>query len=249
MGSDYAYSKIYIRKAPQEAKKNLLDWLDEKASANGLQPVHTEKEAHFGFMVITSRKINWLHFSEAGHFLPFRERRQFPLPELISSEWSIVHLSVDDDAAHHLRRIEQTEVVAQYKNYKASVDVFENAAAAEPYNPVFESWEDLLATGITSQQFYQSLPPPKHKDTPTPTFSFPSANLMEQLQILFGWNPELKRAAMMLYDEGNPGRGDFYDPQAGDCEEEESGTITSIRYYAHPNGGEQYPRIAEDMEE
>ena len=233
MGSDYHFTKFHVADHDQTAALDeLLLFVDDRCSRNGLQPVDDANHAHFVMLAILGAP-GWIHFSSKGHYLPLNTLDYQPVVPDLSHWRSSVTCWVRGSDSYVLRRYDGGELSAKYANLNSG-NRFESQAAAEGWLPVYEDWMDLLTTSSTPDKFYQLLPGPVTVDSPTPTWQPQPANLPTSFATLFGWNKDLDRATVNHPVKDGPG----YRSKAGTYTDGSARSI--VRCYAHPKLPEQY---------
>lgn len=235
MTTDYSFLKIH--NSGQDAgvaATRLLSWFDEAASGSGLVPLETEEGAHFSVLLIEGGGA-WLHLDTMGHFLPQSGGDYASVSQLVSQIHPVVSFRGSDGGPYVVRRFSGKQVTGRYAVY-GDENRFDSTETAAPWNPVFADWQDLLAPGIDADTFYRLLPAPRHPETPTPAVMTDYFDLPEHFNKLFGWNRELNYACIEFPPDGPDGRGDFYEPEAGDYTDKERGLRIYVRHYAHPAG-------------
>lgn len=239
MHTDFSFQKIYHRNLlSASAAKEVLEWADQMCLTNGLTPVETEGGAHFSLMLIEGG-TPWLHFSGRGHFSPHSSANYATVTQLLSERYPVLDFQGRDGGPYVLRRFDDREVTARYAVY-GDTGRFDSVAAAELWNPVFAPWEEVLAPGLSAEQFYQLLPAPRHPESPVPTVMTDYFDLPEHFNTLFGWHRELNYACIEFAPDGPNGRGDFYEPEAGDYVDKDRDLRIYVRHYVHPEGNARY---------
>ncbi|MEM6771387.1 MAG: hypothetical protein AAF597_12465, partial [Bacteroidota bacterium] len=143
MTTDFSFLKILAGSDSDQVANKLLLWLDEQCQANGLQPLPTEESAHCSIMLITSNS-QWLHLGTMGHFLPENTDHFLPFAHLLSKQYPVIGFRGKDGGPYILRRFTNAKVTARYATF-GNGQTFDSLASAEPWNPVLEDWQDLLA--------------------------------------------------------------------------------------------------------
>ncbi|MEM9931140.1 MAG: hypothetical protein AAF840_15080 [Bacteroidota bacterium] len=261
MGSDYGFTKLWVGKGKTAAaRKHILDLFDEKAKSHHLQPIARENEgAHFTLLLLDAGS-GWLHFDWLGHYVSYYDSRQpqHSLHALLSHHYPTIAYFCSDDAKYGIRRWHKGEVIAKYtSSFFLNQQLFNDEEAAKAWFPVYSDWQDLLAPDITEEVFTQTLPRPYTKAT-APPLGTPRKYVQfpDPFNKLFGWEPALGWACIAFNPEGNPGRGDYYQIEAGDYvrnspdpdgfnedyddEDPPIDVIVHARHYAHPNPGTTY---------
>lgn len=237
MHTDFSFLKAYLAdRTPTECSDQLREWLREQCHEHGLLPVKHEVEAHFTFMLIES-DTEWLHFSYTGHFLPLDTEKYQTLTQAVSTQFPVIDYRALDGQTYVLRHFQATKVAARYT---ANQNGFDSRAEADPWQPVFAEWQGLLARGITAEDFHRLLPSPHYPGAPVEKKELDYFDLPEHFITLFGWHPDLNYACVEFPQDGPDGRGDFYEPEAGDYTDQERHLRIYIRHYAHPAPGNDY---------
>ncbi len=233
MTTDFSFLKLYTGDTGKMATNSVLQWFDNQCSEHGLVSVPHEDQAHLSVLLIADSG-QWLHLDTLGHFLPASTKNYQPIAHQLSTKYPVVGFWGRDNGPYILRRFADGKVTARYAIYEAGRH-YPSLDSAELWNPVLEDWQDLLDGEDAVANFYKLLPPPRHPDSPTPTFSFDLFDLPEHFNQLFGWNPELNYASIEFLPDGPKGRGDFYEADNGDYVDEERKLDIFIRHYAHPD--------------
>ena len=229
MDPAFSFVKLYVGdEPPVEAAKALLTWFGQHCTTHGLLPVSHEDAAQFSLLLIVGES-RWLHCDFRGHFLPENGDQYATIVQLLSRNYPTVNYRATDGGPYVLRRFDGEKVTARYAVY-GDAGHYESRAAADPWKPVYAAWQGIMALDVQADEFYRLLPAPRYPGA-TESEEIDYFDLPEHFNRIFGWNRELNYACIEFSPDGPDGRGDFYEPEAGDYVDKERSLKIYVRHY------------------